>query len=72
MKINMGNLDRMVRAMASAIIAVLYFSDVFSGIFGTILLVMAVTLLSTSLVSFCPVYLPFGLSTKKANSTDPE
>ena len=72
MKMNMGNLDRMVRAIASAIIAVLYFSDALPGLIGVILLVMAVTLLSTSLVSFCPVYMPFGLNTRIGNSTESE
>lgn len=65
MKKNMGNIDRIVRTLIAIVIAALYFTDVISGTLGLVLLVLAVIFLATSLVSFCPLYLPFGLSTCK-------
>jgi len=63
MKKNMGGVDRIIRILIAATIAVLFFTDVISGTLGIVLLVLAGIFLLTSLVSFCPLYLPFGLST---------
>ena len=65
MKKNMGNADRIIRVIIAVIIAVLYFTNVISGILGIILLVLAGIFVLTSLMSFCPLYAPFGLSTCK-------
>ncbi len=59
----MGGVDRIIRILIAATIAVLFFTDVISGTLGIVLLVLAGIFLLTSLVSFCPLYLPFGLST---------
>ncbi|GAB4503748.1 MAG: hypothetical protein Fur0043_07400 [Anaerolineales bacterium] len=61
---NMGTTDRIVRLVLAVIFAALYFTGVVSGVLGIILLVLAVIFVLTSLVSFCPLYLPFGLSTR--------
>ncbi|MFZ2900166.1 MAG: DUF2892 domain-containing protein [Saprospiraceae bacterium] len=63
MKKNMGSVDRIVRVVVAAIIAVLFFTKVITGTLGIILLVLAAVFLLTSVVSFCPLYLPFGIST---------
>jgi hypothetical protein len=63
MKKNMGSTDRVIRFIIAAVIAVLYFTNVISGTLGLVLLVLAGVFLLTSLVSFCPLYAPFGLST---------
>ncbi len=63
MKRNMGNTDRIVRVLIAAVIAVLFFTDVITGVLGTVLLVLAGVFVLTSLISFCPLYAPFGLST---------
>ena len=63
MKKNMGSADRIIRTIVAAIIAVLFFTDVITGTVGIILLVAAGVFLLTSIVSFCPLYAPFGLST---------
>ena len=47
------------------IIAVLYFTNVISGTLAIILLVFGAVFVLTSTVGFCPLYLPFGISTKK-------
>lgn len=65
MKPNMGTLDRVMRLAAAAIVIALYFMNVISGTVAIGLLVLAGIFILTSLISFCPLYLPFGLSTKK-------
>lgn len=59
----MGNIDRIVRLVVAILIAVLLFTNVISGTLGIIALVLAGVLVLTSAISFCPLYLPFGLST---------
>jgi hypothetical protein len=65
MKKNMGFTDRIIRTIIAVAIAILYFTDVITGTLGIVLLVVAGIFLLTSLVSFCPLYLPFGLKTCK-------
>ena len=65
MKANMGNVDRVLRAIIAAVIAILFFTKVISGTLGTVLLVLEGVFLLTSFISFCPLYLPFGISTRK-------
>lgn len=65
MKKNMGGIDRIIRIIVAAVIAVLFFTKVIEGTLGIVLLVAAGVFLLTSFISFCPLYLPFGLSTKK-------
>ena len=67
MKKNMGNFDRILRVLIAGAIAVLYFADVISGTLAIILGIFAVIFLLTSLMSFCPLYTPFKLSTIKKN-----
>jgi hypothetical protein len=65
MKKNMGNTDRIVRVIIAAVIAYLYFTNVITGTLGLILVILAAVFVLTSLVSFCPLYAPFGISTCK-------
>lgn len=62
---NMGTLNRIIRLVIAAVIAVLYFTGNLSGLAAIILGILAVVFVVTSLVSFCPLYVPFGLSTCK-------
>jgi hypothetical protein len=66
MKKNMGNTDRVIRTLLAGLFGVLFFSGVVSGVFGIILLILAVVFLLTSLVGFCPLYVPLGISTCRA------
>jgi hypothetical protein len=61
----MGTVDRIVRFVIVVAIAILYFTGVISGTLAIILGILAVVFLATSLLGFCPLYLPFKLSTKK-------
>ncbi len=64
MKKNMGTLDRIIRVVIALAIGVLYFMGMISGTAAIILGVLAVIFLATSLVSTCPLYLPFNISTR--------
>ena len=65
MKKNMGVADRLIRILAAAVVAIIYFMHLINGMTAIILLAMAGIFLLTSLVSFCPLYFPFGISTCK-------
>ena len=63
MKRNMGTLDRIIRLVVVAIIAALYFTGQISGLATIILGIVAAAFLVTSLIGWCPGYVPFGIST---------
>lgn len=62
---NMGSADRIIRFVLALVFIVLYFGGFVSGILGTILLILAVVFILTSVVAFCPLYVPFKISTRK-------
>ena len=64
MKKNMGTIDKVIRILVAIVVVVLYFTHVISGTLAVILLILAGIFVLTSLISFCPLYLPFGISTK--------
>jgi hypothetical protein len=68
MKKNMGNADRLIRVILAAIVAALYFTNVINGTLGIVLMVLAAVFVLTSLISFCPLYAPFGLKTCAVDS----
>jgi hypothetical protein len=65
MKKNMGTTDIVIRVLVAVIILVLYFTHVVSGTLAVILLILAGVFVVTSLLGFCPLYLPFSLSTRE-------
>ncbi len=65
MKQNMGTVDRIVRVVLALVVAVLYLTGQLSGLAAVILGVLAVIFLVTSAIGFCPLYVPFKLSTRK-------
>lgn len=62
---NMGTVDKVIRLAVVAIIAILYFSGQITGTVAIILGIVAVIFLVTSLLGWCPLYVPFGISTCK-------
>lgn len=66
MKSNMSSADRIIRTSVAVIIGGLYFGEVISGTTAIILGLLAVILILTSTISFCPLYAPFKFSTRKA------
>ena len=65
MKKNMGTIDRVIRLLVVVVIAVLYYMGQLTGLAATILGIVAVAFFVTSLLGWCPGYLPFGISTRK-------
>jgi uncharacterized membrane protein len=65
MKKNMGTIDKTIRILVAVVVVVLYFTHVISGVLAIILLALSAIFVVTSLLSFCPLYLPLGLSTRK-------
>jgi len=69
MKKNMGTADKIIRLVVVAIIAALYFTGQITGTAAIILGIVAVAFLVTSLIGWCPTYVPLGISTKEADKT---
>ena len=61
---NVGTTDRIICFVVAAIFAVLYLTGMVSGTFGIALMVLAVVFALTATITICPLYLPFGLSTR--------
>jgi len=63
MKKNMGLADRTIRVLIAILLAVLIFAGQIVGVTAIILGIAAVVLLLTSVVGFCPLYVPLKRST---------
>jgi hypothetical protein len=61
----MGSVDKAMRAVAAIIIVSLYFQNLISGAVAIVLLILAGAFILTSFIGSCPLYLPFGISTRK-------
>jgi len=62
---NMGNTDRVVRIVLAVAIVALYFMGVLPVGWAIGLFLVAGIFVATSFMSFCPLYLPFGISTRR-------
>lgn len=65
MQKNMGQVDRVIRTIVALAVVVLYFMEIISGTTAIILLALAAIFILTSFISFCPLYLPFNIRTRK-------
>lgn len=65
MKKNMGTVDRTIRIIIAVAVAALYFTGRIGGTLAIVLGFFAVVFVLTSFVGACPLYIPFGLSTRK-------
>jgi hypothetical protein len=65
MKKNMGTIDKVIRILVAVVVVVLFFTHVISGVVAIILLAVSAIFVLTSLISFCPLYIPFGINTGK-------
>lgn len=65
MKKNMGIADKAIRFILAIIVGVLYYTNVINGTLAIVLGLLAVVFILTSFMSFCPLYLPFGIDTRK-------
>jgi hypothetical protein len=66
MKQNVGTVDRLIRGILAAIIVVLYFTNAITGVWATVLLVIAAFLLLTAIVGYCLIYGLLGIHTGHA------
>lgn len=64
MKENMGLADKIIRILVAVIIATLYSMHLIGGPIAIILLIISAIFILTSFVGFCPLYIPFRISTK--------
>lgn len=60
---NMGSLDKTLRVIVAVVLAVLIFTSQITGTWAIVAGVVAAVFVLTSLVGFCPAYLPFGITT---------
>ena len=60
----MGTVDKVLRILVAIVLIVLYYQGIISGVLAIVLLVFAGIFILTSFLSFCPMYLPFGISTR--------
>jgi len=65
MKKNMGTADRAIRLFAAVVIGILLITGQLSGTLAMVLGIFAIVFLLTSAIGFCPLYLPFNISTLK-------
>lgn len=65
MKKNIGNVDGIIRLIVAALIVLFYGIGMINGTSALLLMLFAVIFVLTSLVRVCPLYLPFGISTRK-------
>ncbi len=63
MKKNVGNTDRIVRSVAGVVMVFLILAGAVEGTLAVVIGVVAVALLLTSAISFCPAYFALKLST---------
>jgi hypothetical protein len=66
LKVNESNLDRIIRIVVGAVLEVLGWGGLVTGVLGIILIILGIILLVTSIVGFCPLYALLGIRTKKA------
>lgn len=62
---NMSNTDKGVRVLIAVVIGILYYLDKIQGTLAYVLMAVAIILLVTSLINFCPLYKVLGINTCK-------
>lgn len=68
MRKNMGTADRVIRLFAAFAVAALYFSGQIGGIAAVLLGLISAVFMLTSVVGTCPLYAPFGITTRAKSS----
>ena len=65
MKKNIGTIDRRLRTLLSLILFTLIYFKVLQGTTAWVGSVLAFVLIITSMLQFCPLYIPFRITTIK-------
>jgi hypothetical protein len=63
MKKNMGTIDRIIRILLAIVVIGLYLNGSITGVAAIILGILALVFILTSLIGFCPLYVPLKIST---------
>ena len=67
MKKNMGRLDRTIRLILALVFVLLVIARVAQGTAAIVLIILAAILVVTTLMGFCVLYVPLGVSTKPSD-----
>ena len=59
----MGTIDRIIRILLAIVVIVLYWNGSITGVAAIILGILAFVFILTSLIGFCPLYVPLKIST---------
>ena len=62
---NMGSADKLIRIIIAGAIGVLYYLEYITGTLALVLMAVAIILLITSLINFCPLYKILGTNSCK-------
>ena len=62
----MSNTDKGIRIVFALIVALLYYFDKIQGTLAYVLMGLAIILLITSLLNYCPLYKVCGINTNKS------
>ena len=65
MKKNMGRLDRTIRLVVALVFVLLVIARVIKGTAAIVLVILAAIFVLTTLLGFCPLYVPLRASTKE-------
>ncbi len=65
MKKNLNTPDRVIRIIASLVVLFFVVNGTITGTIGTVLAVVAIVLIATGVISFCPLYAALGISTRR-------
>lgn len=60
---NMGLTDRIIRIVAAVVMLFVAFFMPVGDFLSTVLIILGVVFIGTSVISFCPLYLPFKINT---------
>ena len=62
---NMGLVDKIIRISLALTVPILILKGIISGVYARILGVLAIIFVLSSVVGFCPIYIPLKVSTRK-------
>ncbi len=63
MEKNMGTIDRLIRIVVAAVLILLIYLKVITGVWMYVAGLVAVVFIVTSMLGFCPLYKLLGIST---------
>jgi hypothetical protein len=70
MEKNMGFFDQVIRGIIAISLIALNIKGIVSGGLAMTAVIIAVVFISTSVFGFCPIYVFFGISSRKINKTN--